>query len=109
MVFFERRLCRSRLLEWKNAVDVHFEWTGLDQLIQSVYSIATTFAVVCFGGYSCGRLRFRHYAVWISNPAISPDRSQRSISRFTARSNKRSVNPVGSKLAGRSQHFVYHV
>ena len=33
MVLFERRLCGSHLLEWKNAIDVHFEWACLDQLI----------------------------------------------------------------------------
>ena len=33
IMFFERRLCLSRRLKWKNAVDVYFEWASLDQLI----------------------------------------------------------------------------
>jgi hypothetical protein len=33
VMLFERRLCGSRLLKWKNAVNVHFEWACLDQLI----------------------------------------------------------------------------
>ena len=45
-MFFERCLCGSRLLKWKNAVDVHFEWACLDQLIQSINCLAATFAIV---------------------------------------------------------------
>jgi hypothetical protein len=33
VVLCERRLCISRLLKWKNAVHVNFEWACLDQAI----------------------------------------------------------------------------
>src|SRR5689334_7705342 len=72
VMFFECRLCSSRLIEWESAIDVHFEWAGLDQLIQPVDSFAATFAVVCFAAYSCGRFRHRHDTVWISNAAARP-------------------------------------
>lgn len=33
VMLFKRRLCRGGLLQWKYPIDVHFEWTILDEAI----------------------------------------------------------------------------
>jgi hypothetical protein len=106
MVFLECCLCLSRLFERKNAMDVNFEWAGLNQLIQSVDCLTATFAIVRVAAYSIAHLRRRHYAVWIRNAATSSNCRKRSISRFTTGGDERGVDPIGRKFKRDIQHVV---
>src|ERR1044071_1505417 len=106
MVFLECRVCRSRLLERKDAVEMHFEWASLDQFIQPIDRFAATFAIICIDAHSMGRLRRGHHTVWISNPAIKSNRRKRSISSFTTGGDKRGVDPIGCKFTSDIQHVV---
>src|SRR5688572_10398639 len=83
VMLFERCLCSRRLLEWKYAMNMHFERACLNQFVQSVDSLTATLAIVGIDAHVGGRLRFRPHAVWICDASISTDRSQRSISRVT--------------------------